>query len=59
MGELLPDLDGGLWDDVLDALYAAAARFWENDRPEVADALSELADALAQHPPIAVLRGEL
>jgi hypothetical protein len=58
MADLLPQLDGFLWDEVLDALYTAATRFWEADRPELADALAELADALAKHPPIAMARGE-
>ena len=55
---MLPNLDGFLWDDVLDALYAQARDFWDKDQPEVADALAELADALAAHPPVARLRGE-
>ncbi len=58
MIEMLPNLDGFLWDDVLDALYAQARDFWDKDQPEVADALAELADALAAHPPVARLRGE-
>jgi hypothetical protein len=58
MPELLPNLDGFLWDDVLDSLYAQAHEFWEDDKPEVADAIAELADALAAHPPIARLRSE-
>lgn len=58
MIELPLNLDGWLWDDVLDALYERAGEFWEQDQPEVADALAELADALAAHPPIARLRGE-
>ncbi|TCN28169.1 hypothetical protein EV644_103669 [Kribbella orskensis] len=58
MPELLPNLDGFLWDDVLDSLYAQAHKFWEADKPEVADAIAELADALAAHPPIARLRSE-
>jgi len=36
--EMLPNLDGFLWDDVLDALYAQARDFWDKDQPEVADA---------------------
>ena len=58
MIDMLPNLDSFLWDDVLDALYAQAHAFWEKDQPEVADALAELADALAAHPPVARLRGE-
>jgi hypothetical protein len=58
MPELLPNLDGFLWDDVLDSLYAQAHEFWDADKLEVADAIAELADALAAHPPIARLRGE-
>ncbi|WP_433015089.1 hypothetical protein [Kribbella sp. CA-294648] len=58
MPESLPNLDGFLWDDVLDSLYSQANEFWEMDKPEVADALAELADSLAAHPPVARLRAE-
>jgi hypothetical protein len=58
MLDSLPNLDRYTWDDVLDALYAQAHEHWENDRPEVADALAQLADALAAHPPVARVRSE-
>ncbi|MPZ63430.1 MAG: hypothetical protein GEU93_19530 [Propionibacteriales bacterium] len=44
----LPSLTSWQWSDVLDELYAHATRLWEHDREELADALAELADALAR-----------
>jgi hypothetical protein len=55
----MPEFPQWLWDDVLDALYDRAAWAWENDHSELADAIAELADALAKEPPVASLRGEL
>jgi hypothetical protein len=55
----MPEFPQWLWDDVLDALYDRAKDLWEQDHPEVADAIAELADALAKQPPVAALRGEV
>jgi hypothetical protein len=54
----LCDYPQWVWDDVLDILYDRATREWECDRPEVADALAEVADALAKDPVLVVARGE-
>lgn len=59
VANVMPEFPQWVWDDVLDSLYARAHELWEDDRPELADALAQLADALAAEPPLAVLRGEL
>lgn len=59
VANVMPEFPQWVWDDLLDSLYARAHELWEDDRPELADALAQLADALAAEPPLAVLRGEL
>ena len=59
VADVMPEFPQWVWDDVLDSLYAKAHDLWEADRPELADALAQLADALAAEPPVAAVRGEV
>ncbi|MGL5823736.1 MAG: hypothetical protein ACRCYU_02690 [Nocardioides sp.] len=48
---VLPEYPRWLWDDVLDALYEGATGCWERGRAELADAIVEVAEAVAKAVP--------